>query len=136
MKTYADWLSTRVEHISHTTTPEALAKEAWDFQEEQWRHHMKNKEAALQLKSDAFELLKKAADNLRKKNKELESALADDRAARTALEAKYKQALEDLNYLTLQIFQIHEVEGAPMDYDSEQAKKIRKRHKLDEKVDV
>jgi hypothetical protein len=111
--------------------------DAWSFQDKQWRHIVANKVQALNLKSEAFELLKKKNEELEKRVNELaclyDKAIDDRNKAKSRclkIESQYKEAMDDLDELTLEV--VESVENYQLLYsDKCKAIEIRQRYKLD-----
>lgn len=106
VKSFEEFLKMNDREQHYSSFEGAAALTAWDFQDKQWRHVVANKEQALRLKSEAFDLLKK-------KNEELE---------------------RDLKWITAKSLH-YSLTGLTIDrvFDS-QIKEIRQRHKLDEET--
>jgi hypothetical protein len=71
MKTFRDWFLPRLSRLSHSNQgamieAEHHLEECWTACAREYEHELKNKEQALKLKSDAFELLKKKNEELQK----------------------------------------------------------------------
>lgn len=98
---------------------EEIAKEAWNACASEHAHLLANKETAINLHKEAFELTKKKNEELEGRIKELTKLVWED-------QPDMKKMLEDLDWATTMIGHMVFSE------DKEKRMEIRERHKLDQ----